>query len=137
MSVDRGSDAVRLRLRFPNRPETVHAIRHEVASVARACGLGDEAVQDVRLAVSEAATNAIVHANAESGADVAVRIEFADGELCVVIADQGTGMRSRSDSPGLGLGLPIISTLAQRMEVISPRADGGTELRMYFSSPGW
>lgn len=135
MTVGRGASEVRLRAQFPNRPETVHAIRHEVVSVARACGLGDEAVQNVRLAVSEAATNAIVHANAESGANVVVRVELADGELCVVIADQGTGMRSRPDSPGLGLGLPIISTLAQRVEVISPGVEGGTEVRMYFPSP--
>ena len=135
MSAGGGSKEVRLRARFPNRPETVRAIRNEVTPIARACGLGEDAVQDVRVAVSEAATNAVVHGDAEIGADVVVRIELFGDELCIVIADQGQGIRPRPDSPGLGLGLPIISTLAKRMEVVSPGADGRTEVHMYFPCP--
>ena len=135
MSAGGGSKEVRLRARFPNRPETVRAIRNEVTPIARGCGLSADAVQDVRVAVSEAATNAVVHGDAEIGADVVVRAEIAGDELCIVIADQGQGIRPRPDSPGLGLGLPIISTLAQRMEVISPGADGRTEVHMYFPCP--
>ena len=49
-----------------------------------------------------------------------------------LIADDGRGMPPRSDSPGLGLGLPLISDLATSLEI----ADGdgsGTVLHMTFA----
>jgi signal transduction histidine kinase len=40
-------------------------------------------------------------------------------------------MRPRPDSPGAGLGLPIVAALAERMEV-EGRPGGGTRLTMTF-----
>jgi len=53
-------------------------------------------------------------------------------ELVVVIIDEGSGMVPRADSPGLGLGLPLISRLTDRVE-ISECAPTGTEVRMTFA----
>ena len=94
--------------------------------------MDETAVQDIRVAVSEAATNAIIHGGAPEDAEVHLRIERLRGELLIVIADQGHGMRPRTDSPGLGLGLPIISGFARRMKVISRGALGGAEVHMVF-----
>jgi serine/threonine-protein kinase RsbW/stage II sporulation protein AB (anti-sigma F factor) len=52
-------------------------------------------------------------------------------EICV--CDDGRGMSPRPDSPGLGLGLPIVAALAQRFEV-QPRTTGGTRLLMVFAA---
>lgn len=129
-----GDTSPRYRARFPNRPESVGAIRGEVEAVARECGMDELAIQDLRLAVSEVATNAIVHGHAETDSEVVVRVDLVGEELCVVVADQGRGMLPRTDSPGLGLGLPIVSTLTNRLEVVSPGVDGRTEVHMYFAS---
>jgi anti-sigma regulatory factor (Ser/Thr protein kinase) len=51
-------------------------------------------------------------------------------ELLVSVADDGMGMRPRADSPGAGLGLPIIATLVDRFEVQQQR--GGTRLLLGF-----
>lgn len=126
----------RYRAEFPSSVGTVRAIRDQVASVARECKLEEATVQDIRLAVSEAATNSIVHGQASADALLVVRVMTSDGEFCVVIADQGHGMLPRDDSPGLGLGLPIMSTVAKRMEVVSPGVDGRTEVHMYFPLSG-
>ena len=123
------------RAEFPNNVRVVRAIRDDVASVARRCMVDEATVEDIRLAVSEAATNSIVHGRAPADAVLVVRVETSDGELCVVIADQGVGMLPRNDSPGLGLGLPIMSTVSKRMEVVSPGVDGHTEVRMCFPLP--
>ena len=124
------------RARFPNRLDSVRAIRCDVEAVARAeCRMPERQFDDLRLAVSEAATNAIVHAHAASDAEVVVRVERSASELCVVIADQGVGMTPRTDSPGQGLGLSIISMLTTRFEVISQGGDGNTEVRMFFAMP--
>ena len=52
-------------------------------------------------------------------------------ELCVSEAVS----RRRSDSPGLGLGLPLISQTARELDVRTPRG-GGTELLMRFELSG-
>ena len=41
-------------------------------------------------------------------------------------------MRPRPDSPGLGLGLPLIAQMAASFEV-HERDSGGTEVRMRFA----
>ena len=50
----------------------------------------------------------------------------------VVVADEGRGMLPRTDSPGLGLGLPLIAQMTQSLEV-HDRQGGGTEIRMSFA----
>jgi anti-sigma regulatory factor (Ser/Thr protein kinase) len=93
-------------------------MRNAVGSLARAAGLNDEKIEDVRLAVSEAATNAVQHGGA-AGAEMSVQAGVVRGELRISISDEGGGMRARADSPGLGLGLPIIAAITDRLEVAS------------------
>jgi anti-sigma regulatory factor (Ser/Thr protein kinase) len=85
--------------------------------------------------VSEAITNAVVHAYRE--ADVGdVRVVACDepDRLVVVVRDYGSGMLPRADSPGLGLGLPLISQMTDDLQIEA--AEGtGTLLRMHFTKP--
>ena len=122
----------RYRAEFPTDAASVRAIRDQVTAVARKYIAEEATVQDIRLAVSEAATNSVVHGRAPAGAMLVVRVDTFDGEMCVVVADQGRGMLPRHDSPGLGLGLPIMTTVASRIHVVSPGVDGHTEVHMYF-----
>ena len=87
-------------------------------------------VADVQLAVTEAATNAVMHAYATTPGDVTVTADVHEGELAIVIADTGTGLVERSDSPGLGVGLSIIATVADEMRITSNA--GGTQIHMTF-----
>ncbi len=61
-----------------------------------------------------------------------VSLERSDDCLRVYVADDGIGMVPRFDSPGLGLGIPLISRLTDGFEVRS-RPEGGTELCMRFT----
>lgn len=60
-----------------------------------------------------------------------VRAELMGQTLEVEVRDHGVGMRPRRDSPGLGLGLPLIGTLASSVEVDSGD-DRQTCVRMRF-----
>ena len=119
---------------FPAEPASVPAIRHAVVALALRSGASAERCTDVAIAISEAATNAVVHAYVESAEPGTVRVTAAviDGELQVTITDHGRGMLPRSDSPGLGLGMPLISGLATSFE-IADSDGGGTVLRMTFA----
>jgi anti-sigma regulatory factor (Ser/Thr protein kinase) len=120
---------------FPSSPSGVGALRREVSAFARRAGMDDEGLGSVRLAVSEAATNAVVHAYREETGDGELRVRaFVDAsELVVVVADEGIGLAPRADSPGLGLGMPLMASVTSRFQVVSDGA--GTEIHMAFALP--
>lgn len=115
---------------------SVAVVRNQMAALARDCGLDEGEIADVKLAVSEAATNALLHAYRGRGEPGTIRVDayIVNGELIIAVADEGIGMQPRTDSPGLGLGLPVIASVAKRVE-FSPD-DPGTRLRMAFDCPG-
>ena len=51
----------------------------------------------------------------------------------ISIWDDGGGMQPRADSPGVGLGLPLVAALTERFEIES-RPGGGTRLSLYFAT---
>jgi len=115
-------------------PEQVSQVRRAVGAVAAAAGLQGDVLAGVALAVSEACSNVVVHAYAgmEPG-ELLVRAAAADGRLIVLVSDRGKGMSPRSDSPGIGLGLPLMASLCATLEV-RERRGGGTEICMVFES---
>jgi serine/threonine-protein kinase RsbW/stage II sporulation protein AB (anti-sigma F factor) len=109
-------------------------MRREVAAFAQQSGLAEDAVGSVRLAVSEAATNAVVHGYRDSAdGELKVAGYVADGELVVIVSDTGTGLAPRPDSPGLGLGMPLMASVTSRFRVVS--RGPGTEIHMAFALP--
>jgi anti-sigma regulatory factor (Ser/Thr protein kinase) len=120
--------------RFTALPEQIAGIRHEVRDYATEHGAADP--NAVALAVTEAITNAVVHAyvdEAEPG-EIEVVVQRLPGEgIEILVCDEGHGMMPRTDSPGLGLGLPLVATLAERFEV-QARAGGGTKVLMAFAT---
>lgn len=124
------------RVELPARPERVAEGRRAVADHVRKLGAGEMTVADVALAVSEAATNAVMHAfvDVEPGT-VCIAVEPLHGALRVVVVDDGTGMTPRPDSPGLGLGLPTIGQLTESFDVREGPGGRGTEVRMVFAAP--
>jgi serine/threonine-protein kinase RsbW len=124
---------------YPAVPESVAAVRATVASFAANAGASTAIVDSVKLAVSEAATNVIVHAYRDSSAAGLLYLEAtsnADG-LHVGVADTGSGLRPREDNPGLGLGLAIINHLADEVDVQQGR-ERGVQIVMRFAlaAPG-
>jgi serine/threonine-protein kinase RsbW/stage II sporulation protein AB (anti-sigma F factor) len=118
---------------FPSSPAGVVALRRDVAAFAERAGMDDDGVGSVRLAVSEAATNAVVHAYRERDGELQVRAYVADAELVVIVRDTGLGLAPRPDSPGLGLGMPLMASVTSSFRVVS--RDIGTEIHMAFALP--
>ena len=127
-----GHDAFELRV--PAVPASVSELRHALSARLQCLPVPLELVEDISLAVSEAATNAVLHAyvgDAEPG-PLVLSASLLDDRVHVVIRDHGRGMTPRPDSPGLGLGLPLMTRLADAVQ-ISTHPDGGTEVRMTFT----
>ncbi|HEY3020093.1 MAG TPA: ATP-binding protein [Solirubrobacteraceae bacterium] len=115
-------------------PDAVSAIRHALVRYADTAGASERTRDAIGLAVSEAATNAVVHAYVDHDrpGSIVVTAWLLDARsLRIVVADDGRGMQPRTDSPGLGLGLPLMAQVAQKVQIESaPRR--GTEVTLDF-----
>jgi serine/threonine-protein kinase RsbW len=120
-----------LRCSFAADAANIARARHAVDAFAADCGATPERREEIKLAVSEACANAVLHAyiGCPPGS-FALNAHRDGGHLVVHVRDYGTGMRPNPDSPGLGMGLPIIGAVARRFEVV-PCAPG-TEVVMAF-----
>jgi len=121
-----------LELKLPARAENVAVIRHAFGGFAEALSVDEQTLADIKLAVTEACTNVVIHAyEAGQEGDLEVDASIDDIRLTVIIRDTGRGIVPRPDSPGLGLGLPLIATLAESLELGKDNGDN-TEVRMTF-----
>jgi anti-sigma regulatory factor (Ser/Thr protein kinase) len=119
---------------LPATPAAVGEMRRAVGTFAADAGVCEPPLADVRLAVTEAVSNVVVHSyrtDAEPG-PVEVGADYSAHELRIVVSDRGMGCAPRPDSPGLGMGLPLIAAIADGFEV-RRRAPRGTELHMCFT----
>src|SRR3954470_11653102 len=102
---------------YPAVPESVAAARHSVSRWLSALSADVLMSGDIGIAVSEACTNAVHHGyrGGDSGAFL-VHAESVGGAVCVTVSDGGAGIVPRSDSQGLGLGLPLMGLLTDDLE---------------------
>ncbi len=118
-------------LRMPATADSLTVARQVATGVARAAGMAGERVEDVKVAVTEACTNAVRHAYG-SGVPGSVTLAawVAGGLLHLSIRDRGTGFSPESASQA-GVGLLTIRALAHEVGVRSDGV-GGTEVTMSF-----
>jgi stage II sporulation protein AB (anti-sigma F factor) len=117
---------------FPADRAAPSIARHAISEFLYGNGADPRALADVLLALSEVVTNSVVHGyRGMAGGEVAIEAKQWAGRLMLSVADRGGGMAPRHDSPGLGLGLPLVGRIAQRVDISSP-AGGGTLVSMCF-----
>lgn len=131
--------AIGLNASYPAQPPQVAAIRRAVSGIAYRGGADTSTLIRLELAISEAATNVVLHAYRSPGTSGRIHITACmdKGVLDVSVRDHGCGMAPRPDSPGMGLGLSLMASESDHFEVRS--ADGGgTEvlLRFLLEAPG-
>ena len=130
-------------IEIPPRPDYVALVRHVVGAAARMGGLSPDLVDNVKLAVSEATTNAVTMSQrASSEEPVQVTAEIEGDRLLVRVTDRGPhdealrSLESGDTDPSsldfsfeAGLSLPLIQGLVDEFE-IEPRDGGGSVVRM-------
>lgn len=116
---------------YPAVADSVPRAREEVNEFAESAGATAEQLDAIRLAVSEAATNVVVHAYAGSAGEIRLNACVDEDDLLIEVADEGLGLRPRINPRGLGVGLALISQVADAF-TIATRDSGGTEVQMRF-----
>jgi anti-sigma regulatory factor (Ser/Thr protein kinase) len=115
-------------------PASVGKIRRRVVDFASQHGAGPAELGSVALAVSEAAANAVVHAYPGTGGPIYVEADVEDGDLELVVADDGHGFTT-AQSTRLGAGLAVVARSCAAY-AIRERLPHGVELWMRFPVDG-
>lgn len=122
---------------LPAVPETVRRMRHDLDETLARHGVARDRRGDIALVMTEAATNAVVHAyaNSEPG-PLYVGATLAGDALVLTILDSGRERVAATPSPGLGLGIALMRRLSDALRIAREGADGGTCVRATFTLPG-
>ena len=117
-------------LKIPSRPEYVMLARLVVSQVGQLAGFDAEDVYDLKLAVTEAATNVIRHAAVGS---FEIEYRASPGVVEITVSDAGGGfevedLNGAPDERG-GFGLSVIRNLTDEV-LLDSTAGGGTRLRI-------
>jgi stage II sporulation protein AB (anti-sigma F factor) len=129
-----------MEIRLPSREENVGVVRVAVAAFASGLPFTLPELEELRVAVSEAAGNVVLHAYPGEAGEMVVRARIADGALTVEVSDSGRGIAdvaaarrpeftTSTDPEHLGLGFTFMEQFSDTLEVDS--APGrGTRVRM-------
>ena len=123
-----------LQMTVLSRPENIAVVRHGLAGLAEGLGAAPDLVDDIKTAVSEAVTNAVVHGYPESDGPIEVAANVSARRLDIVVRDRGSGIQPRpltDDETSLRVGLALIGALSDHF-VVKGEEGSGTELRISF-----
>ncbi|MDN3240434.1 ATP-binding protein [Glycomyces tritici] len=153
------AEPVTVRFAFTPAAAYVRAARLVAADVAAHAGVATGLLDEVRQAVGEACTRAVLR-HRDRGMDDLVRVEFSIGDRFVAkITDNAQDLRARSSGrigAGIGGGEPrvgdsdtmeedtlseeitliVLSGLVEDLVVTGPDANGGTTVSMSWPLPG-
>jgi serine/threonine-protein kinase RsbW len=122
-------------LNMPAKAEGVGVVRQALAGLADALAFDAAVLSDMKMAVTEACTNVVVHAYDEEPGELEVSMVAGVDDLTIIVRDHGTGIApkpARTEPPALGLGLPLIAALSDAFE-LRGSAGHGTDVRMTFA----
>ena len=91
-------------LSLPARAENVAVVRHAFGGLGEALSMPEQLLSDIKLAVTEACTNVVIHAYPDVEGPMEIRAALGESELSVVVRDEGRGVVPRADSPASAWG---------------------------------
>jgi serine/threonine-protein kinase RsbW len=133
LGAETGSPTVRLMI--PAKAEYITLVRLALSGLFGLRPLSDEALGDMKLAVTEACTNSVRHGYNNGDGTIEVVYELLPDRLVVEVADDGPEFDAAGDRPlrdGLaegGLGIAIIQAVSDEFEAGKQTGGGGSRLR--------
>lgn len=125
-----------LKFSVPGKPEYVGTVRLAVSSLANCAGFDIEAVEDIKVAVSEACTNVVRHGKHSCEACYEVACELGEGRIIISVIDRAGGYDiTKYQLPAIdnpregGLGIFIIKSLMDEVDIFS-ELGMGTSIKM-------
>jgi serine/threonine-protein kinase RsbW len=136
MTTGANGDAVTVRLTIPARAEYITLCRLALTGIARLRELSDELLADLKLALTEAASNSVRHAYGDKDAGVVeISYQLFSDRLVIEVTDEGEGFDpaetegSAAELSEGGLGIAIIRAIADEVEFGVQPGGKGSRLR--------
>lgn len=126
-----------MKLEFPSKSANESFARAAVAAFAVQLDVTVEELSDIKTAVSEAVTNAIIHGYSDHKGVVSVRCRIVGQELEIQVKDDGCGIKDieqarqplytgSSDDERSGMGFTVMETFMDDLQVESIEGEGTT-----------
>lgn len=137
-----------MRLEFPSKSQNESFARVTVAAFAAQLDPTLEEIADIKTAVSEAVTNAIIHGYENTVGIVTVIAKLYEGKIEIEVIDEGKGIEdiekarqplytSKPELERSGMGFTVMETFMDEVEVISAPGQGTrVKLVKYLTSTG-
>lgn len=125
-----------VRLRIPAKPEYLSLARLALSGLAGLAGIEVGTLADLKLALTEAVTNSIRHGYRGQAGHVEILYELDADSLVLEVADDGDGFEAAhatgvgDDLAEGGLGIEIIRSLVDELEIESEPGAQGSRLRL-------
>lgn len=132
-----------IEMKFPAKPEFVGVVRLTLSGIASRMGYSYEDIEDLKIATSEACTNAVHHAyKGKENGDITVGFGIFETKLEIIVSDNGKSFNVDKMKEGMGpynrstaiedlteggLGLYLIETL---MDEVKIKNDNGISVLM-------
>jgi serine/threonine-protein kinase RsbW len=136
MTTGANGDAVTVRLTIPARAEYITLCRLALTGIARLRELSDELLADLKLALTEAASNSVRHAYGDKDAGVVdISYQLFSDRLVIEVTDDGEGFDPAEAEGSVaelsegGLGIAIIRAIADEVEFGAQPGGKGSRLR--------
>ena len=135
-----------IKLEFPSRSSNEAFARSAAAAFAAQLDPNMEEMGDIRTAVSEAVTNAIVHAYPDSVGRISMRLRILEGDVLEIsIRDWGRGIENVDQAmeplyttggeERSGMGFTIMGSFTDKLKVRSASGKGTTVTMQKFICP--
>lgn len=122
-------------LRFCAIKENESFVRMSVASFVATINPTVEEIGDIKTALSEAVTNAIVHAYPNKAGDVIVNVKIRENDIYITVTDYGVGIEdinkakqpfytSKPNTERSGMGFTVMEGFMDDVEVVSTPGKG-------------
>jgi stage II sporulation protein AB (anti-sigma F factor) len=124
-----------MKLEFPSKSQNESFARVVVAAFASQLDPTIEELADVKTAVSEAVTNAIIHGYEDKTGTVTIKCSLEGNKLTVEVIDDGSGIEdvelarqplytSKPELERSGMGFTVMETFMDSLDVISEKGKG-------------
>ncbi len=123
-----------VRLALPALPANVALVRQALAGMTDELGVDPARAADMKIALTEACTNVVVHAYDDEPGPLEVTMAVDHDRLVLTVRDHGAGLHplpGRDEGSPLGFGLALIASLSDELGLVGGRH--GTEVRIAFA----
>ena len=125
----------KIKIEFQSKSENESFARVAVAAFVSQLDPTIEKLTDIKTAVSEAVTNAIIHGYENKDGTVVIEAEIKGDEVTIIVSDEGKGIEnieqamqplytSRPDLERSGMGFTVMETFMDSLQVDSKPGKG-------------